>query len=104
MTITSGIKVVDIDYKAYDRKVRLKKKVKIKPGKTKYVKFYVKGRTTWYKSEDFTIYYKFRYDGKTYEGHAWDEDSVYKYGKGWYDTYWDENWYQHWLNIVWDED
>ena len=36
------------------------------------------------------------YDGKTYEGHTWDEDSVYKKGKSWYGTYWDEDWYEEW--------
>ena len=96
VTITSGIKVKDIDYKTFDRKIRLKKKVKIKPGKTKYVKFYVKGRPTWYDYEDFTLYYKFKCDGKTYEGHVWDEDSVFKKGKSWYSTYWDEDWYNNW--------
>ena len=97
VTITSGIKVKDVDYKVFDRKVKLKKKVKIKPGKTKYVKFYVVGKSTWYDYEDFTLYYKFKYDGKTYEGHVWDEDSVFKWGKkGWYSTYDDEDWYNSW--------
>lgn len=97
LTITSGIKVRDIDYKSFDRKIRLKKKVKIKSGKTKKVRFYVKGKPTWYNASDFTLYYKFNYDGKTYEGHVWDEDSVFEKKKNsWYSTYWDEEWYESW--------
>lgn len=94
--ITSGNKVEDVDYKSFDRKISLKKKVTIKPGQTKYVHFRVKGRNTWYDYEDFTLCYKFTYDGKSYEGHTWDEDSVYKKGKSWYGTYWDEEWYEEW--------
>lgn len=97
--ITSGIKVIDVDYKNYDRKVRLTKTVKIKPGQTKYVRFYVIGKNTWWDYEDFTLYYKFRYDGKTYEGHVWDEDSVFKRNKAWYATYWDDDWYYGWLYV-----
>ena len=94
--IVSGNKVEDVDYKSFDRKVSLGKKVVIKPGQTKYIHFRVRGRNTWYNYEDFTLCYKFMYDGKTYEGHTWDEDSVYKKGKSWYGTYWDEDWYEEW--------
>lgn len=94
--IVSGNKVEDVDYKSFDRKVSLGKKVAIKPGQTRYVHFRVRGRNTWYNYEDFTLCYKFMYDGKTYEGHTWDEDSVYKKGKSWYGTYWDEDWYEEW--------
>lgn len=96
LTITSGIKVKDVDYKSFDRKIKLKKKIKIKPNTTKFVRFYVKGRTTWPDYEDFTLFYKFNYDGKVYEGHVWDEDSVYKKGKKWYCTYFDDDWYENW--------
>ena len=94
--IVSGNKVEDVDYKSFDRKVSLKKKMAIKPGQTRYVHFRVRGRNTWYNYEDFTLCYKFMYDGKIYEGHTWDEDSVYKKGKSWYGTYWDEDWYEEW--------
>ena len=87
LTIISGSKVINQDYKTFDRSVRLKKKVVIKPGKSATVKFFVKGRTTWYDVSDYTLYYKFSFDGKNWEGHVWDEDSVYKVGKKWYNTY-----------------
>lgn len=99
VTIKKGIKVIDIDYKSYDRNVYMKKSVTIKPGKTKYIRFYVKGSTTWYNYRDFTLYYKFVFDHKEYEGHVWDEDSVYKKGKSWYATYWNSyvEGYEDWL-------
>ena len=88
LIIKSGIKVENVDYKTFDRKVRLKKTVTIKPGKYAYVKFYVRGRHTWPDYSDYTLFYKFQFDGGTYEGHVWDEDSSYKEGKKWYTTYW----------------
>ena len=94
--ITSGIKAQDCDYKHWDRTVYLKKQVTIKPNTTKYVRFYVSGSPAWYDYTDYTIFYKFRYDGKTYEGHVWDEDSVFKKNGSWYSTYWDEDWYWGW--------
>lgn len=97
LTINSGtFKVEDIDYKSFDRKIKLKKTYKIKPNKTKYIRFKVIGRTTWYDYRDFTLHYKFTFDGKKYIGHVWNEDSVYKCGKYWYATYNDENWYKSW--------
>lgn len=97
LTINSGtFKVEDIDYKSYDRKIKLKKSYKIKPNKTKYIRFKVIGRNTWYDYRDFTLHYKFTFDGKKYIGHVWDEDSVYKYGKYWYATYNNESWYKNW--------
>ncbi len=96
LTITSGTKVEEDDYKSFDRKIRLKKKVKIKPNQTQYVKFYVKGRTTWYDVSDFTLFYKFSFDGKTYVGRTWDGNTSYKTGKSWYNTFWDEEFYNDW--------
>ena len=96
LTITSGTKVEEDHYKSFDRKLRLKKKVKIKPGQTTFVKFYVKGRTTWYKVSDYTLFYKFSFDGKTYTGRTWQGESSYKKGKSWYDTFWDEEYYGDW--------
>lgn len=96
LTITSGTKVEEDHYKFYDRKIRLKKKVKIKPNQTKYVRFYVKGRTTWYDSSDFILFYKFKFDGKTYVGRTWEGDTGYKKGKNWYNTFWDHEFYSDW--------
>ena len=104
LTINSGIKVEDKDYKTYDRRVYLKKKVSIKTNTTKSVRFYVKGGLTWPDYSDFTLFYKFTYDGKTYESHVWYDDSVYKKGKKWYGTYWDEDWYNRWANPEWYDD
>lgn len=96
--IQSGIKVRDNDYKDYDRYIYLKKPVKIRSGKTKYVKFYVKGSNTWPDVGDFTLYYYFKYDGKKHEGHVWDCDSVYHDKGSWWKTYWTtyEDWYYYW--------
>lgn len=98
LMITSGIKVENVDYKSYDRQIRLKKTVTIKPGKKAKVRFYVKGSNTWYDYSDFTVFYKFKFDGITYEGHVWDEDSVFRKGKKWYSTYMDEDTYIDWRN------
>ncbi|MGN1166831.1 MAG: Ig-like domain-containing protein, partial [Lachnospiraceae bacterium] len=91
-------KVEDVDYKSYDRKVSLSKTIRIKPHSSKTLSFKVKGRITWYDVSDFTLFYRFTYDGKTYTWHVWDENSVLKKGKGWYTTYWDEE--QYW-NAFW---
>lgn len=83
----------DDDYKSFDRKLKLTKgnsKVTIKPGKSKTVSFKVKGRTTWPDVEDHTVFYKFKYDGKTYRARAWyGSCGDYKSGKYWYYTLWD---------------
>lgn len=86
----NNAKVEDVDYKRFDRRVRLPggKTIKINPKKTKTVRFYVQGSVSWYNYRDYTLIYKFSYDGKQYEGHVWDEDSSYKRGKKWYCTYW----------------
>lgn len=86
-------KVVDVDYKSFDRKVKLSKTVKIKPKSSKTLYFKVQGRTTWYDYSDFTLFYNFTYDGKKYTWHVWDEDSVLKKNKKWYGTYWDDDKY-----------
>lgn len=86
LTIIRQGKVINVDYKSFDRKLKSMKSVTIRPGQTKTVKFYLKGSTTWYDVADYTLYAKIKYQGKTYEWHVWDEDSVYKVGKYWYDT------------------
>ena len=77
MVITAGKKALDKDYKTYDRKLKLKKKVKIKPHSYKRVRFYVKGKPTWPKATDFRIFFTFRYDGKTYTGKIWETPNYY---------------------------
>ena len=95
---SSGAKVMHVAYKAYDRNLRMKKRsVVVKPHKSITIRFYVKGRVTWYDYERYTLQYKFKFDGVSYIGHTWDEDSVYKRGKKWYNTYWDEQLYQDWI-------
>ena len=90
LTIIRQGKVVNVDYKSFDRRLKSMKSVTIKPGQTKTVKFYLKGSTTWYDVADYTLYAKVKYQGKTYDWHVWDEDSVYKVGKKWYATYSDD--------------
>lgn len=86
--IRKGAEVRDVDYKTYDRSVSSTSDIVIDPGKTKKVKFYLNGNTTWYDYTDFTLYAKFKYEGVTYPWHVWDTDSVYKRNKSWYSTYW----------------
>ena len=86
--IRSGSKIVDCDYRSYDRYVKSSSSVVVKPGKTKYIRFYFKGRPTWPDYEDFTIYSYIRYEGVKYKWHVWDEDSVFKLGNKWFATYW----------------
>ena len=88
--------IFDIDYKSFDRHIKNSGSVTIKPGKTKYVRFYVRGSVTWYKYNDFTLYSKVKYDGTTYQWHTWDDDSVYKRNNKWYATYWNRNEYEAW--------
>ncbi len=98
LTILSGKKVQQEDYKSFDRNIRLKKKIKIKPGATKSVKFYVKGGTTHPSVDTFKLFYKFKYDGKTYDGRVTSENSHYKKGKKWVETYDDDGLYEYWLD------
>ena len=69
-----------------------KRKITIKPGKTKYVKYKVIGRTTWHKVSDFRIITYFKYHGKKYKlriYYDWeDSDYLKSKKKGYYTTYW----------------
>lgn len=93
-------KVQNTDYKSFDRYLRLAggKTIKVNPHKSVSVKFYVRGRVSWYDVSTYTLFYRFSYDGRSFEGHVWDEDSVYKKGKKWYATYWNsyETIYSNW--------
>lgn len=83
-------KVENYDYKSYDRYLRMAggKTIKINPKKTVNIKFYVRGGVTWYDYTRYTLFYRFSYDGRSFEGHVWNEDSSFKKGKKWYTTYW----------------
>ena len=67
----------------------------IEPGKTKTIKFKVKGSTTWPDHNDFTLYYYFKVDGKKYYAKA---DSFvvskYKSGSSWTNTYRSKDWFE----------
>lgn len=96
VTVLSGTtKVVDCDYKSYDRNIYLSKSYTIEPGKTKTIKFKVKGSTTWPDHNDFTLYYYFKVDGKKYYAKA---DSFvvskYKSGSSWTNTYRSKDWFE----------
>lgn len=96
VTIKAGTKVLHDDYKIFDRKVKLKKTVTLKPKQGKTVRFYVNGTTTDPNMDYFTLYYKFTYDGKVWDGRTWKTNSQFKRGGYWEDTYWDEDWYGDW--------
>ena len=57
----------DKDYKSFDRKLKLKNgksSIVVKAKKSKTIGFKVIGSTTWYKVDDFNLYFYFKYDGK----------------------------------------
>lgn len=98
VTILNGTtKVEDYDYKEFDRSVYLSKSYTIEPGKTKKIKFKVKGSVTWWDYSDFTLYYKFKYNGRTYNAKT-DCFSTSKYidGKKWVNTYQNKKWFSEW--------
>ena len=73
----------------------------IKPGQTKNVKFIVKGKTTWWNYKDFTVRYYFAYNGQKYLGSVWDDNSAFKRGKSWYNTYYYTIDEAHFLGYDW---
>ena len=85
----TNAKAIEDDYKSFDRTLRIKggKAVVIKPGKSKKIKFMVRGSVTWYDEDDFYVYFDFKYDGKKYRGRTWTEGSAYKKGKKWYGSW-----------------
>lgn len=98
VTVLNGAtKVVDCDYKSFDRNIYLSKSYTIEPGKTKTIKFKVKGSTTWPDYDCFTLYYYFKVDGKKYYAKA---DSFvvskYKSGSSWVNTYRSKDWFEDW--------
>ena len=95
--IRKGAKVLDDDYKSFDRKIKGQKNITVKPGQTKKIHFKVKGRTTWYDSDDFILYANIKYEGKKYKWKVWYEDSFYKRGGKWWTTYDYADDYSDWL-------
>ncbi|MBR3126037.1 MAG: hypothetical protein IKF42_11545 [Mogibacterium sp.] len=89
--IRSGGKVENYKYKNFDRSFKSSSSVQIKPGKTRYVRFNCKGSTTWDDYTQYTVFAKMKVEGKTYQWHVWDSDSVIKIGKKWYGSYWSDN-------------
>ena len=71
---------------ALDRELKLSggKKVTIKPGKSKTLKFKVQGDATYNKVSSFYVYYYMKYDGTKYYARTWTEGGAYKKGKKWY--------------------
>ena len=94
--IRKGGKVENVNYKSFDRDFKNSSDVKIKPGKTKNVRFYCKGTPTWYNHKDYTLFAKIKSEGKTWIWHVWDEQSVFRKGKKWVNSYWDEEDYENW--------
>lgn len=94
--LRNDAKVEDNDYKSYDRNLKSAESIKLAPGKSKMIRFYVRGSNTWPDYEDFTLLAKIKYEGVTYEWHVWHDDSVYKHDKKWYTTYWNEDNYSAW--------
>lgn len=101
--IKKGSYIKHNEYSSYDRNVKSGKNVIVKPGKTKYVRFYLNGSSTSENYKKFKLHAIFRYDGKTYKKwKVWYKDSWYrKYESNstWYGSYWgsNEDDYYEWL-------
>ena len=85
--ITSGERVLHSGYKEYDRRIYLTKQVKIKPGATKRIRFYVSGGYTYPDCNYFTLYYRFRFNGKNRQGRVSTLSCSYKSGGKWKKPY-----------------
>lgn len=91
-------KVEHVAYKSYDRYLTLEggKDIVISPKKFARIKFYVNGSITWFQVERYTLFYRMKFDGVSYEAHTWYSDSGFKMGSGWYHTYTADDWYHDW--------
>ncbi len=89
-----GAKIIDYDYKKYDRALRRSKSVKVGFDKEKIVKFKVKGSNTWPGIDRKTMYLYIKHGGKKYKVKCNENRSYYKKGKKWKDTFShsDERW------------
>lgn len=82
---SSGAKSKDVDYKAFDCKLKLSKgsKTTLKAGKSKTIKFKVIKGKPWQNPKQETIYFKIKWNGKKYNAMA-DYDTMWiKSGKKW---------------------
>lgn len=64
---SKGAVALDEDYVSFDRNLKMtksRKKITIKPGKSKAISWKVLGKITWYKVGDFEIHFKCKYKGK----------------------------------------
>lgn len=81
---SSGAYSLDVDYKNFDRKLKLtkgRKYVDILPNKRKNIYFKVKGNVTWYDIEDEEIHCICKLKKKKYTI-AIDSEGIYKWSKG----------------------
>lgn len=95
--VRKGAKVINYDYKEYDRNIKSGDNIVVKPGETKYIRFYIKGSYTWYDYKDFDLHAKIIFEGVTYEWHVWRNDSCFKNNGSWWNTYWDESAFADWI-------
>ena len=93
-------KVEHFDYKSYDRDFKKYKPVKIKPDKTKNVRFYLKGDLTWDDYKRYTLYSKIKCDGQTYKFRVRKWFGMFKKGKKWVDSYWDYDEFDEWASSL----
>lgn len=95
---SNGAKVEHVAYTSYDRYLSLEggNDIVIKPKKSARIKFYVNGSTTWYQVGRYTLLYRMKFDGVSYEAHTWNNDSVFKMKSKWYHTYTADDWYHGW--------
>lgn len=104
ITVLSGTtKVIDKDYKTFDRKINLSKSCTIKPGKMKTLKFKVQGNVTWYDVTGYTLYYNIKLDGKKYSVKTnWNNVSKYKKGSKWKNSYRTKSWFEDFRMEAWN--
>lgn len=78
-----GAVAVDSDYTKFDRNLKLKKNIIIKPGQVKKLKFKVVGNSTWYNVSDFCVNYTVIYKGKEYRMATGDTTTWIRKNKKW---------------------
>lgn len=101
LTVYRSGKIENSRYKIYDRKLKSKSTIKIKPGQKKEIRFYHSGSPTMESTFYNYIYAKIKYDGKTYSWRTSEAHSCYK-TKKWKETYimsYDE--FEEWCDRCW---
>lgn len=97
--VRSGANLRNDNYKFYDRKIKSSGNITVKPGKTKYIRFYIKGDYVWDDLSNHSIFSKIRYDGMTFKWQVRTGSTYYKKNNKWYCTYYSkyaedyEDWY-----------